>query len=211
MRDAPTTIAFIDTETTSLHPLRRAWDIAVILRRPGKPDRPMTWFVAVEDLAMNYADPFALAVGNFYTRHPEVNPEAPPAGSSRFGLRNDVTREDAALRALERVTRGALLVGANTAFDVETLDRRMRANALLSSWHYSPHDVKGLARGWLRGLARSPEPFPDLGASTETYARALGIDVEKFDKHTALGDAKLARAMWNIIEGEPDWNWQEAA
>lgn len=64
------TLVFVDTETTSLRPDRRAWDIALIVRRPGEPDREYQWFV--DDLALDLgnADPFALKIGRFYERHP---------------------------------------------------------------------------------------------------------------------------------------------
>jgi hypothetical protein len=61
-----TKLVFIDTETTSLRPDRRAWDIGLIVRQEGQEDREQSWFVDWADLDLGNADPFALKIGGFY-------------------------------------------------------------------------------------------------------------------------------------------------
>jgi DNA polymerase III epsilon subunit-like protein len=34
---------------------------------------------------------------------------------------------------------------------------------------------------------------------SDELARKLGLDLETFERHTALGDARLARAMFNAV------------
>ena len=51
------------------------------------------------------------------------------------------------MRPVERITRGAHLVGAVPTFDAEVLGARMRANGICPSWHYHLIDVEALAVG----------------------------------------------------------------
>lgn len=45
-----TRIVFCDTETTSLRPDRRAWEVGLIVRDPDRREREFQWFVRSEDL-----------------------------------------------------------------------------------------------------------------------------------------------------------------
>jgi hypothetical protein len=45
-----TKICFIDTETTSLRPDRRAWEIGIIAREFGHDDVEHHWFIEAGDL-----------------------------------------------------------------------------------------------------------------------------------------------------------------
>ncbi len=66
-----TRIVFLDVESNSLRPDRRAWEIGLIVRRHGEPDREHSWLIAAEDLGLGNADVQALEVGGFYRRHPQ--------------------------------------------------------------------------------------------------------------------------------------------
>lgn len=199
-------LCFIDTETTSLRPDRRAWDIGIISREPGQPDREHYWFVAAADLDLGNADPMALKIGRFYERHPEYKP-----GGDGYG---DTVPEADAMHFVEAVTRGAHLVGAVPNFDAEVLAARMRAHGVCPSWHYHLIDTEALAIGWLqrhaavlenreatieeatrlRALASPPWKSDDLSA-------ALDITVSDEDRHTALGDARWAMRIYDAVTG----------
>jgi DNA polymerase III epsilon subunit-like protein len=71
----------------------------------------------------------------------------------------------------------------------------MRACGILPSWHYHPIDVPSLAEGWLRGRGR---PLPDQLKSDE-LCRAIGVDPDKYARHTALGDCELFRAVYETL------------
>ena len=196
---AVTKIAAIDCETTSLRHDRRAWEIAVITREPGRPQREDSWFISAADLDLGNADLMSLKVGRFHERH--------PGGGA-------TSRETTVLKLVEARTRGAHLVGAVPSFDAEVLANRMRANGICPSWHYHLTCVENLAAGWLfrhaavlenreatieeaarlRQVASPPWKSDDLSA-------ALGIKVSNEDRHTALGDAKWARAIYDAVTG----------
>lgn len=190
-------LVFLDTETTSLHRrTRRIWDIAAIRRNPDGYEA--TFAAIVADVDLTHADPRSLAVGRFYTRHPagrlpsvyrlpgqEQEPPAPgyfPTPQAEA----DIARE------LERLTRGAHLVGAVPSFDEETLDDMLRRHGHAPAWHYHLIDIEALAAGRL-GVA---PPWNSRELSLE-----VGVDSAGFDVHTALGDAQWAMAVFDAVVG----------
>lgn len=172
-------LAFVDTETTGLDPrFHEVWEVALILRRDGgDKDVEYVWQLPVN---LGNAEAKALEVGRFYERRDPgriVTPE-------RFA------------REFAELTAGAHLVGAVPSFDDAFLKKLLRRNGACPSWHYHLIDVEALAVGWLASeeatLIRPPWKSDQLTA-------ALGIHVDDTDKHTALGDARWARAIYDRI------------
>lgn len=182
-------VVFIDTETTSLRPDRRAWDIGLIVREPGQPDSEHQWFIDVYDLELDNADPFALKIGRFYERHPQM---IDPRGSGVY--------EAAVLQQVERETRGAHLIGAVPNFDAEVLASRMRAHGIAPSWHYHLIDVEALAVGYLAGVTTLD--MTRLPWESDWLTTQLGLaPVPEAERHTALGDARWARSIYDAVTG----------
>ena len=215
-----TVLCFVDTETTSLRRDRRAWEIAVIARKPGGGDAEHRWLIDARDLELGNADPASLKIGRFYDRHPQAQP-------GRQRDRTGVQAEGEVLAEVEAITRGAVLVGCVPNFDAEVLAARMRANGICPSFHYHLCDVEALAIGFLHGrrsrqneivdsypLENDGEPAPGLVRwdepprqsrlpwSSDELAEALGVKVSTQDRHTALGDARWARDIWDAVTGE---------
>jgi len=197
-------LCFLDTETTSLRPDRRAWEVGLIVRDPGGEDREFHWFVGTEDLDLGNADPMSLKVGQFYERHPDY------AGV----ITSDRVTEAYVLCRLEKWTRGAHLVGAVVSFDAELIAARMRAHWMCPSWHYHLVDVEALAAGWLHRDAAVKENRQsaleeasrqrDLAVppwNSDELTAALGVKVPEGERHTALGDARWARAVYDAVTG----------
>lgn len=180
--DTPT-LVFIDTETTSLRPDRRAWDVGLIVRRPGYRDSERYWLVDYGDLDLGNADLMSLKIGRFYERHPAARPD-------REMSFTDTVDEADMLGEVEAITRGAILVGAVPNFDAEVLGTRMRAHGILPSWHYHLVDVETLAAG---ALKLSPPWDFDFMLS------AFGLEYAEADRHTALGDARMARDLYDAV------------
>lgn len=175
------TIVFMDTETTSLRPDRRAWEIAVIVRRAGQPDHEQSWFINAWELDLGNADVMSLKIGKFYERHPQMN------GRAHEGEWSD---EGEALGTVERLTRGATIIGAVPNFDTEVLGTRMRDNDICPSWHYHLVDVETLAAGALR----KPPPW-----DFDELLKAYGLSYDEADRHTALGDARMVRDLYDSV------------
>lgn len=186
-----TRIVFLDTETTSLRPDRRAWDIGLIVRDGGR-DVEHQWFVGADDLDLGNADPFALKIGRFYERHPSYNDATGDPWAAELGH-----GEYSMLREVERLTRGAHLVGAVPNFDAEVLSKRMRKYGIAPSWHYHLQDIETLVVGYLRGQGK---PAPELPFRSDDISRLIGVEPPGDDeRHTALGDAGWARAVWDRV------------
>ncbi len=214
-----TRLCFVDCETTSLRPDRRAWEIGIIAREPGRADVEHYWFIDAADLDLGNADVMSLKIGRFYERHPQYRLDREPTIT-------DTDTEYDALRLVEAITRGAHLVGAVPNFDADVLSARMRANGICPSWHYHLCDVEALAVGWLNGrrarqneivdayplendgkeapgLVRWNDPIKHASPpwKSDDLSAALGIKVSDEDRHTALGDAKWAMAIYDAVTG----------
>ena len=183
-------LCFIDTETTSLRPDRRAWEVAVILRRPGQPDDERSWFTDADDLDLGNADLASLRIGGFFDRHPQYR-------ADRLCLA--AQPEYDVLREVEELTRGAHLIGAVPSFDAEVLGTRMRACGICPSWHYHVQDFETLIAGWLAGQGR---PVPPLPWKSDDLSRLIGVEPPGADeRHTAVGDARWAARVWDQVLG----------
>ncbi len=198
-------LVFIDTETTSLRPDRRAWEIGLYVRGAGHDqEKPHHWFIDWADLDLGNADPFALKIGGFYERHPDA---ATPMGKQDpWGITKGTRSEQIALLESEEITRGAHLVGAVPNFDAEVLAARMRHHGIAPSWHYHLIDVEALAVGYLAATGKFVDPSGGtlnlLPWDSDKLTGLLGLDpVSAADRHTALGDARWARAIYDRVTG----------
>lgn len=203
-----TRLAFVDIETTGLDPDRHEpWEVALILRDDERADEEHVWQL---DVDLTAAEPGALRTSRYYERW----------DSSAFhawtpGVEHPVSE-------IARLTAGAYLVGANPAFDATFLDRLIRRRCGVPAWHYRLIDVEALAMGFAHGLEHGLEegiatptvvdPDADLATASprglSTVAEALGVHVDQAAKHTALGDARVARDIYDVIThrqfGAPD-------
>lgn len=189
---------FIDCETTSLRPDRRAWEVALVRRACGQPDAEHCWLVQASDLELGNADLGSLRIGRYFDRHPGW---PPPGGQAPedLGQWQQVAGEAEVLRQVETLTRGAVLVGAVPSFDAEVLAARMRANGMAPSWHYHLQDFETLIAGFLRGQGK---PVPDLPWRSDELSGLIGVAPPAADqRHTALGDARWAVRVWDAVMG----------
>lgn len=207
-------VAFVDTETTGLHPeIHEIWECALII---GEVE--WVWQLPVD---LGRADPKALEIGHFHERRAQKwssqlkRDDGVGVVSSRGGL----TPLDQFATEFARITRGLHLVGAVVSFDAERLGRLLRAQGQLPEWHYHLIDVEALGVGYLSAMIASarrdtqwessdvPRWHDEAAAviappwKSDDLSRALGVVPGQFDKHTALGDARWARAMYEAVMG----------
>lgn len=215
-----TPIVFLDTETTSLRPDRKAWEVAMI-RRDDDGERETQFYV---DVTLEEADPVSLRIGGYYDRHPLGKAtsglgecEEPTFTTGDPLVLGSFLEEVAAARVVAAWTHGAHLVGAVPAFDAEVLARLLRDNWLCPGWHYHLIDVETLAVGWLArkfGEDAKIAAVPDAVAvqmkraefeppwDSETLSLALGVEPpDEDERHTALGDARWAARIYDQVLG----------
>lgn len=195
-------LAFVDCETTGVHPGRRPWEIAVIRREPDGGEHAT--LIQIADIDLSEADLFGLRVGRFYERH-----------WSYGGIEDDSTHyvsERHAATLVEQLTRGAHLVGAVPNFDAETFAAMLRRHRLVPAWHYHLIDVETLAVGYLNATIRGYAPSDPLVVEhsavlglpwrSDDLSRACGVEPpSEEDRHTALGDALWAKRWYDALIG----------
>lgn len=195
-------VCFLDTETTGLDPDRHdIWEVALIT-----PDRrEHVWQFPVDEMA---SDPFALNIGRYWDRRwptdiREVSDlDAIYEAHSPKSRRKNFPEQGRAIKPgkewcehFRELTAGLHLAGAVVSFDEERLRRLLHRNGVLHRWHYHLCDVEALAAGKL-GI-EPPWKSDDLSA-------ALGVTVSEEDRHTALGDAKWAKRLYDaVMDGTP--------
>lgn len=188
-------VCFLDTETTGLDPeFDPVWEIAVIVdgeehlwqqklpESDGGPDWSMVseWVLENTRIVASYDHAAALEVGESIDR-------------------------------LVNLIHGRHVVGACPWFDSERLHRASLATYGSEGgtrdlpWHYHLIDVENLAVGYLAGRSVHEGYDPiDLPWKSTDLSLALGVDPADFEpKHTALADARWAKAMYGVMMGEP--------
>ena len=164
-------VCFVDTETLGLDPdINPIWEVGLITPDGGE----HVWQLKVTPRDLNLAHPIALEIGKFNDRY---DPDSAC----------DPTEFCAIFRSL---TKGLHLAGAVVSFDEERLRRMFWKHGLGPGWHYHLVDVENLAAGKLG--AAPPYKSDDLSAR-------IGVDRSLFAEHTALGDARWAKAMYEAV------------
>lgn len=198
-----TPIAVVDSETTGLDPFRHEmWELAIITA-DHDPDLGIVnekEFAVHLPVDLSKADPTGLRVGRFYERY---NPQ-------------HIADPGVAARAVAKMLDGRTLIGAVPNFDEKFLERWLRRFDQCGVWHYHLVCVENLAAGWLMGRAAGVEL---AGESTDGFkddrhvamppwnsnelSRAIGVEPDDFDRHTALGDVEWALAIYKAVNGCP--------
>lgn len=185
-------VAFIDTETTGLHPnLNPIWEIAIIAD-----DVEHLWQVRLPDFAYNYISEWVLE-------------------NTRF---KDDYREDSALSLedtadkLEELLKGRHLVGACPWFDSQRLHNIWMycrpEDQFNHPWHYHLIDIECLTIGYFKGVYDDGcemlllgGPDLHLPMKHDDLMKELGVP-ENLAKHTAMGDARTVKVAFEKIFGE---------
>lgn len=174
-------LLFLDTETTGLNPdLHDVWEIAAITDTGDE----HAWMVRPD---LTHADAKALHINRFYER----------ARFSSFG-----PDEGHIAGQLARLLNGVVVVGSNPAFDQAFLTRWLRKRGQVWAAHYRAIDVATLGHGYLVGCEPGYSPEEHTPANTHKVAKAFGINPDDYDRHTALGDARMVRDLYNAITKE---------
>ncbi len=217
-------IVFLDTETVTLEPGPDViWEIGAILREPGEADRELLWQVRPN---MAKAQPQALEISRFHERFllPDgldaamvVETVDGPGLLCGLELTGD---HDNTLRAgLVDVLSDAHIVGNVPNFDTERIGLLLGALGAGACWHYHLTDVENLAVGYLHGRAAPVRTAtaPTMAGfvanirdvttppwDSDVLSRAVGVEPPGDDaRHTALGDARWARDLYDRVTGRP--------
>lgn len=216
----PTTIAFVDTETTGLDPeVDRIWQIAVIVWDSATAQwSEHTW---QQELPLVYVMP------GTNTDDPNIVGNASPTAWASDWVKANTRLladydHDAALTEdrtewmLRELLTGKHIVGAVPSFDADRLHRLIRRVdperwATSTPWHYHLIDVETLMVGFGRGVSTSggkgwigKQPWENLPWSSTDLSRWCEVEPDLFGPaHDALNDARWARACYEAVMGSP--------
>lgn len=194
-------LVFLDTETTGLHHDRRPWEIALIRREPNGYTSELQ--IYVKDVDLSAAELIGLNVGHFYENHPLFRTDhAVPPHSEREELGPGVrlTTEAKAAVIVERMTRGATIVGAVPSFDTECLAAMLRRHKLCAAWHYHLIDVEAVALGYLHRAGPYPRKLLDLPIKSDALSELCGVQPPSDEeRHTAIGDARWVQRWYDTL------------
>ncbi|OZE10226.1 hypothetical protein CH249_14190 [Rhodococcus sp. 05-2255-3B1] len=196
-------LVFLDTETTGLHHDRRPWEIALIRREPSGRTTEQRVFVA--DVDLSSAELIGLNVGHFYDSHPSfraVDPIALSDGVEERKLSPGtwLATEAKAAVLVERMTRGATIIGAVPNFDTECLAAMLRRHNLCAAWHYHLIDVEAVALGYLHAASPYPSQLLDLPIKSDALSELCGVQPpSEEERHTAIGDARWVQRWYDTL------------
>jgi DNA polymerase III epsilon subunit-like protein len=190
-------LAFVDVETTGTNPLvHEAWEVGIVLT-DAVGDVQWEFEAILRTTDLRGADPKALEIGGWWERG-----ATPPGMEER--------RYDAGIVA--EMLRDRRVCSCNVAFDTAFLRRLLLQENQPVAWHYSPIDVKSFAYGVLLARTIGDRVADTLALKTDQLLHAFSVGVVPNPttrtnyrhkvlggtggRHTALTDARLARALF---------------
>lgn len=188
----PKQVAFVDTETAGLHPDKHPiWEIGVIV--DGEEYVWQQQMFGGGKRWKEWVDPWVVE------NMPRIIDEYDPAKA--LTLRSSVNQ-------FVELVRGRHVVGCNPRFDMERIHRTWRAfhqDDWGEPWKYRLVDVEALMFGYLRGdLGDFAGADPVFPWNPKDLAVQCGVDPTAFEpKHSALADARFARACFEAVMGGP--------
>jgi DNA polymerase III epsilon subunit-like protein len=175
-------LVFVDTETTGLDPVDHTiWEVAAIVREDHTADpihdveHVFQLQLTERDLAL--ADPEALKINQFHERRLETGLWSLEKFAEVFSY----------------LTLDAHLVGANVSFDAERLRMILNFAEVPIGWSYHLVDTESIVLGYQMARAVKPQ-FPFRGAD---LVRQVGLDPTAYPAHTAVGDARMVRDVFD--------------
>lgn len=202
-------LAFVDTETTHLDAeIGEVWEVAVIVRDFGDNEPTDSEYVWQIRPNLATADPESLKIGRYLERFAVPVPAEAAWTGYEDGPILPMGRGEV-VGAILNVLRGAVLIGSNPGFDDRFLRKLLGPGS--AQWHYRPVCIATLAAGWKLGMAElirrmGCKPYPadvvPFPFSSRDLSRWVGVEPPKDDvAHTALGDARWARDVFDAITG----------
>lgn len=184
-------LVFMDTETTGLSLDDDIWEFAGIRRHPDGREIELHLFIDHD------REKCARLPEAFYADH-----------RHRYRHVDSVPQEVAARKisrflAPDAEEGRAHIVGAVPNFDTERLALLLDEHGYPTGWHYHLVDVENLAVGWLAGQADANNGHltPALPWDSDEISRAVGVEPPTDERHTAMGDARWARAIYDRVMG----------
>lgn len=178
-------LVFMDTETTGLSLDDDIWEFAAIRREADGTEETHHLFIQHD------TSKCARLPESFLVDH---QARFPVSHTDQWDA--DTVTPAAAAKAIARVFQGRPhVVGAVPNFDTERLSLLLSRHGHNPGWHYHLIDVENLAAGYL--LAKGE--VVGLPYDSDDLSRACGVEPPTAERHTAMGDARWAMALYDAI------------
>ena len=175
-------LVFVDTECTGLRPDDQIWEFAGLRRYRDGSSSWLHMLVQHDEMraATGLPEPFR---SQYLSRRGSPEERWP--------------RKRAAIAIAEFLSGDAVMVGAVPTFDVLHLTGLLRHYGILVPRLYTVIDVEALAAGSLSRAGRRVR----IPLNGEQLSRDLGVDPSRYERHTAVGEVKWVRALYDRIMG----------
>lgn len=185
-------LIFIDTETTGLEPSADIWEFAGIRRRADGISEALHLFIEHD------WSKCAKLPESFLADH-----------HARFPGHDLATKRLTAARKINEfvkassvpdvaVTDKPVLIGSAPDFDAGMITRFIQSET--SSWRPTwDHQLIGVVPLMLGYLAAKGMPIP--AHKSEDLSRAIGVEPDDFERHTAMGDVLWTMAIYGRVMG----------
>lgn len=198
-------IVFLDTETLGTDIDSPIWELAAVRRHSSGGETPLHIFIDHDP------DP--------WMDNPEFPDRFKDDYKARYNVYNSMTRSDAAAVLKNFLTGRPHIVGAVTNFDTERIAHQLlRPKGIGELWNYHLIEIENQVVGYIRAVsevvsaAGVSDLFFDLGGQSITdllqlpwnsneLSRAVGVDPDQYDRHTAMGDVRWVMAQYDAITG----------
>jgi hypothetical protein len=174
-------LVFMDTETTGLALTDDIWEFAGIRRRDDGSQAELHLFIRHDGRKCQKLPE------SFKIDH-----------QNRYDPEKSVSQAYAAAMIAAFMGGKAHIVGAVPNFDTERITLLLGRFNIKPDWHYHLIDVENLAVGF---LARAGTDV-SLPWDSDELSTKLGIDPPTDARHTAMGDALWAMAMYDRVMGD---------
>ncbi len=197
-------IVFLDTETLGVEIDSPIWELAAVRRHANGTETPLHIFIDHDP------EPWI------------SNPDFPESFKDDYRKRYNPLKSfmpsDAAKLLKNFLTGRPHIVGAVPNFDTERIAHQiLRPNGIGELWNYHLMDVENLAVGRLHAQRElmdamyanvplklaGPEhllrELLQLPWNSNNVSRALGVDPDQYDRHTAMGDVRWVMAQYDAI------------
>ena len=178
-------LIFIDTETTGLSMDADIWEFAGIRRGLDY-----------------YSESLHLFIEHDWKKCAELPESFRCDHEERFPGHNLATSRHSAAHQISQFVNARdgmkpHIVGAVPDFDAYRLAKMIsdQIGWWTPTWHYHLIDVENLAAGWLAARGSVIDPPWDSNA----LSASIGIDPDRFERHTAMGDVLWAQAIYDAV------------
>lgn len=189
-------LVFLDTETTGLSLDDDIWEFAGIRRDPDGTETELHLFIDHD-----------------WKKCRELPESFREDHLARFPGHDQSESRSKAAHRIYAFLNGAPpfprphVVGAVPNFDTERLSRLIRAEIgahTRDPWHHHLIDIENLAVGWLAAIAHDQgdaTAIPVPPWDSDDLSRAVGVEPPTDERHTAMGDARWAMAVYDRLMG----------